>query len=149
MFLCRDRILSASQNLGPRQHCVERCAPIKLTVQHNSPNRARVANVDERVYNRLEVGSPATFRPLQDGKTYHGTVINLTGAAGAPANFAIAPINLRKSPFYVTIAMDDMGAAGCSIGRTGTVAFGDNPADYARGGSGEIDPHLRGSISGS
>ncbi|HEV7478951.1 MAG TPA: HlyD family efflux transporter periplasmic adaptor subunit, partial [Roseiarcus sp.] len=78
------------------------------------------ANVDERVYNRLEVGSPATFRPLQDGKTYHGTVINLTGAAGAPANFAIAPINLRKSPFYVTIAMDDMDAAGCSIGRTGT-----------------------------
>ena len=37
------------------------------------------ANVDERVYNRLEVGSPATFRPLQDGKTYHGTVVNLNG----------------------------------------------------------------------
>jgi multidrug resistance efflux pump len=107
------------------------------------------ANVDERVYNRLEVGSPATFRPLQDGKTYHGTVVNLTGAAGAPANFAIAPINLRKSPFYVTIAMDDMGAAGCSIGRTGTVTFGDNPADYARGAGGETDPNLRGSISGS
>ncbi len=106
------------------------------------------ANVDERVYNRLEVGSPATFRPLQDGKTYHGTVVNLTGAAGAPANFAIAPINLRKSPFYVTIAMDDMGAAGCSIGRTGTVIFGNDQADYAHAGS-EIDPHLRGSISGS
>ena len=92
------------------------------------------ANVDERVYNRLEVGSPATFRPLQDGKTYHGTVINLTGAAGAPANFAIAPINLRKSPFYVTIAMDDMGEAGCSIGRTGTVTFGNNETASARVG---------------
>jgi hypothetical protein len=82
------------------------------------------ANVDERVYNRLEVGSPATFRPFQDGKTYSGTVVNLTGAAGAAANFAIPPSNLRKSPFYVTIAMDDMGSAGCAIGRTGTVTFG-------------------------
>ena len=107
------------------------------------------ANVDERVYNRLEVGSPATFRPLQDGKTYHGTVINLTGAAGAPANFAIAPINLRKSPFYVTIAMDDMGAAGCSIGRTGTVSFGDVLGESARAGSGDSGSHLKGSISES
>ena len=90
------------------------------------------ANVDERVYNRLEVGSPATFRS-QDGRTYRGTIINLTGAAGAPANFAIAPINLRKSPFYVTIAMDDMGEAGCSIGRTGTVAFGSDAAASAQG----------------
>jgi multidrug resistance efflux pump len=94
------------------------------------------ANVDERVYNRLEVGSPATFRPLEDGKTYRGTVVNLTGAAGAPANFAIAPINLRKSPFYVTIAMDDMGEAGCSIGRTGTVTFGNSDAASARVDSG-------------
>jgi len=107
------------------------------------------ANVAERVYNRLEVGSPATFRPLQDGEAFHGTVINLTGAAGAPANFAIAPINLRKSPFYVTIAMDDMGAAGCSIGRTGTVTFGDSPAESAHAAGGETGPRLKGSISGS
>ncbi len=107
------------------------------------------ANVDERVYNRLEVGSPATFRPLEDGKTYHGTVINLTGAAGAPANFAIAPINLRKSPFYVTIAMNDLGEAGCSIGRTGTVTFGNSDAASARAESGESRPHLKGSISES
>jgi len=105
------------------------------------------ANVDERVYNRLEVGSPATFRPLEDGRTYHGTIINLTGTAGAPANFAIPPINLRKSPFYVTIAMDDMGDAGCSIGRTGTVIFGDSNADSAHAASGETRPHLKGSNS--
>ncbi len=107
------------------------------------------ANVDERVYNRLEVGSPATFRLLEGGNTYHGTVINLTGASGAPANFAIAPINLRKSPFYLTIAMDDMGEAGCSIGRTGTVTFGDTNADSARAASGETSLHLRSSISES
>jgi hypothetical protein len=73
----------------------------------------------------------------------------LTGAAGAPANFAIAPINLRKSPFYVTIAMDDMGAAGCSIGRTGTVSFGDVSGESARAGSGDTGPRLKGSISES
>jgi multidrug resistance efflux pump len=107
------------------------------------------ANVGERVYNRLEVGTPATFRPLQGGETYHGTVTNLTGAAGAPANFAIAPITLRKSPFYVTIAMDDMGAAGCSIGRTGTVTFGTGDTASARGESVESRPPLKGSISES
>src|SRR5258708_19997805 len=107
------------------------------------------ANVDERVYNRLKVGSPAAFRPLQDGKTYHGAIINLTGAAGAQANFAIAPINLRKSPFYVTIAMDDMGEAGCSIGRTGTVTFGNEDTASAHAESGESRPHLMGSVSES
>jgi biotin carboxyl carrier protein len=107
------------------------------------------ANVDERVYSRLEIGSPATFRPLQDGKAYSGTVINLTGAAGAPANFAIPPITLRKSPFYVTIAMDDMGEAGCSIGRTGTVTFGPSDADSASAESNGTRLHLKGSVSES
>jgi hypothetical protein len=49
----------------------------------------------------------------------------------------------------VTIAMDDMGEAGCSIGRTGTVTFGDAPAESARAGSGDSAPHLKGSISES
>ena len=92
--------------------------------------------------------APRRFGRSQDGKTYHGTVINLTGAAGAPANFAIAPINLRKSPFYVTIAMDDMGEAGCSIGRTGTVTFGNEDTASARAGQRRESPaseglHLR------
>ena len=99
------------------------------------------ANVDERVYDRLEVGSPATFRPLEGNKTYRGTVINLTGAAGASANFAIPPLSLRKSSFYVTIAMDDMGEAGCSIGRTGTATFGRGEVGSAREDRGE--GHLR------
>jgi hypothetical protein len=104
------------------------------------------ASVDERVYNRLEVGSPATFQPLQDGKAYHGSVINLTGAAGAPGNLAVPPITMRKSPFYVTIAMDDMGEAGCSIGRTGTVTFGEDDAASTHAGSESRGP-LKGSIS--
>ena len=82
------------------------------------------ANVDESVYNRLEVGGRATFRPSQGGgKSYEGAIVNLTGAAGAAANFAIPPAAMRKSPFYVTIAVKDMKQGGCSVGRTGTVTF--------------------------
>jgi hypothetical protein len=43
--------------------------------------------------------------------------------------------------------MDDMGEAGCSIGRTGTVTFGDSKAESATAGSGETTPHLKGPIS--
>ena len=57
------------------------------------------ANVDERVYDHLEVGSPATFRPLEGAETYHGSVINLTGAAGASGNFAIPRCRYAKAPF--------------------------------------------------
>jgi hypothetical protein len=102
------------------------------------------ANVDERVYDRLEVGSPATFQPLEGGKTYRGTVVNLTGAAGASANFAIPPLSLRKSSFYATIAIDDMGEAGCATGRTGTVTFNTGDGDSVREGAGESRLHLKG-----
>ena len=82
------------------------------------------ANVDEGVYNRLEVGGPATFRPSQGGgKAYPGTIINLTGAAAASGNFAIPPEAMRKSPFYVTIAVSGMNEGACSVGRTGAVTF--------------------------
>ena len=40
------------------------------------------ANVSESVYNRLQVGSPATFRPSSGGESYAGSVVNLTGSAG-------------------------------------------------------------------
>src|SRR5271166_2245350 len=82
------------------------------------------ANVDESVYNRLEVGGRATFRPSQGGgRAYRGTIVNLTGAAAASGNFAIPPVAMRKSPFYVTIAVNSVKEGGCSVGRTGTVTF--------------------------
>ena len=82
------------------------------------------ANVDESVYNRLEVGGRATFRPSEaGGRRYDGVIVNLTGAASASGNFAIPPVAMRKSPFYVTVAVDGMNEGGCSVGRTGTVTF--------------------------
>ena len=90
------------------------------------------ANVDESVYNRLEVGGRATFRPLQGGvRQYDGVIVNLTGAAAASGNFAMPPVAMRKSSFYVTVAVNGMSEGGCSVGRTGTVTF--PTSDEARG----------------
>jgi len=57
------------------------------------------ANVTESVYNRLQLGDRATFEPNDGGEPISGTVVNLTGAAGAPANLAINPDALSKEPY--------------------------------------------------
>jgi len=82
------------------------------------------ANVSESVYNRLQIGSPVTFRPSAGGEDYPGTVVNLTGAAGAPANFAILPTMLLKEGYHVTVAVPKIAESGeCGVGRTGRVIF--------------------------
>ncbi len=88
------------------------------------------ANVSESVYNRLQVGSPATFRPSTGGDSYSGSVVNLTGSAGAPANFAILPSTLAKETYHVTVAVPAIAESGeCSVGRTGRVMFGDGAVE--------------------
>jgi multidrug resistance efflux pump len=82
------------------------------------------ANVSESIYNRLQVGSPVTFRPSAGGESYPGTVVNLTGAAGAPANFAILPSSLVKELYHLTVAVPAIAESGeCGVGRTGRVIF--------------------------
>ncbi|MDF0520971.1 HlyD family efflux transporter periplasmic adaptor subunit [Bradyrhizobium yuanmingense] len=82
------------------------------------------ANVTENVYNRLQLGDHATFEPNDGGAAISGTVVNLTGAAGAPANLAINPDALSKEPYRVTVALADAATHGCTVGRTGRVVFG-------------------------
>jgi multidrug resistance efflux pump len=84
------------------------------------------ATVSESVYNHLRVGTPARFR-LRDAQTeYKGEVVNLTGIAGAAANYAIEPSALIKEPYRVTVAVNGLAAgASCGIGRTGHVYFDD------------------------
>ena len=97
------------------------------------------ANVDESVYNRLEVGGRATFRPAQrNAKRYDGVIVNLTGAAAVSGNFAIPLAAMRKTSFYVTVAVDGMSEGGCAVGRTGTVTFltGDQPGQAAASDAG-------------
>ncbi len=83
------------------------------------------AVVSESVYNRLQVGSAASFR-LRDGYvTMPGRVVNLTGVASATANYAIAPSSLLKEQYRVAVEVPDLrnDGRGCNLGRTGQVVF--------------------------
>ena len=89
------------------------------------------ANVRESVYNSLQLGSVAHFRPSAEGPELAGTVVNLTGSAGAAANLAINPDALSKEPYRATISVPALndGSNDCPVGRTGRVIFS---ADSAR-----------------
>ncbi len=103
------------------------------------------ANVDESVYDQLEIGGRATFRPSQPGdKLYDGVIVNLTGAAAASGNLAIPPATMRKTSFYVTVALVGMKGGGCSIGRTGTVTFATAHEPPAGGGAARANSPLSG-----
>ena len=83
------------------------------------------ANVTERVYNGLQLGEQASFEPNDGSAAIKGSIVNLTGASGAPANLAINPDTLNKEPYRVTVSMPYLDATGkgCVIGRTGRVVF--------------------------
>jgi multidrug resistance efflux pump len=80
------------------------------------------ADVAETVYNRLRIGEKATFAPADGTVPIVGEIVNLTGANAAPGVYAISPASLRKSPFYVSIALPQ-SRPDCAVGRTGTVTF--------------------------
>jgi len=83
------------------------------------------ANVTEAVYNRLRLGEQANFEPNDGSPAIQGSIVNLTGASGAPANLAINPDVLNKEPYRVTVSMPGADATGkdCAVGRTGRVVF--------------------------
>lgn len=82
------------------------------------------ASVNERVYNTLHVGMPAKFQFRHDSIFHEGHIVNLTGIAGAPSNFAIEPSALAKEAYRVTVAVPALASqAGCNVGRTGRVVF--------------------------
>ena len=86
------------------------------------------ASVSENVYNHLNVGMPARFRLRDDKHDYAGEIVNLTGIAGASANFAIEPSALMKEPYRVTVSVPGIATgSNCSIGRTGRVYFNEQP----------------------
>jgi multidrug resistance efflux pump len=90
------------------------------------------AVVSETVYNRLRVGSPATFRFRDGGKDLPGSVVRLTGVAASPANLAIQPAALIKESYHVTVNVPALAAEpGCAVGRTGRVIFEPAPKGAA------------------
>jgi multidrug resistance efflux pump len=85
------------------------------------------ASVAESVYNRLHAGMAASFTPRGETRGLKGTIVNLTGLAGAPSNFAIEPSALAREPYRVTVAVPGLANGGnCTVGRTGRVVFEQN-----------------------
>jgi multidrug resistance efflux pump len=90
------------------------------------------ATVGESAYNQLHVGGHAKFWPAAGGPGLEGVIENLTGAADASGNFAIAPSSLRKDVRHVTVRVPQMvGAAGCEVGRDGLLTFESDGPDTA------------------
>lgn len=83
------------------------------------------AVVSESVYNRLQVGTVANFRFRDSDRPMAGRIVNLTGVASAPANFAIAPSSLSRESYRVVVSVPELARdeQGCSLGRTGQVVF--------------------------
>lgn len=83
------------------------------------------ATVSESVYNRLQVGMPASFRFRDSNETMPGQIVNLTGVASASANFAITPSSLSRESYRVVVSVPDLLKTGqqCGLGRTGQVVF--------------------------
>jgi biotin carboxyl carrier protein len=83
------------------------------------------AVVSETVYNRLQIGSAASFRLRDVYVAMPGRVVNLTGIASAAANYAIAPSSLLKEQYRVAVEVPGLAntGQGCNLGRTGQVVF--------------------------
>jgi multidrug resistance efflux pump len=83
--------------------------------------------VSETVYNSLYLNMPAEFIPRGASEGLQGSIVNLTGMAGASSNYAIDPSALVKEPYRVTVAVPSLASANkCDIGRTGRVLFGES-----------------------
>ena len=83
------------------------------------------AIVNEGVYNRLQLGSSARFRPRGGWEDLPGTVVRLRDAS--PANLAIQPSAHLQGSYHVMVAVPKLAAGrGCTVGLTGRVAFNDS-----------------------
>ncbi|MDQ0314558.1 HlyD family secretion protein [Amorphus orientalis] len=102
-------------------------------------------SVAESVYNRLQIGDPAQFRPNGESIVYEGTVSRLAGSGAATvySNLAVAPSGEHLERYDVTLLVPDLAldpALGCAIGRTGRAFFQSRPLDWARGLLSRLSP---------
>lgn len=94
-------------------------------------------SVTEQVFNSLQIGAAASFRPAGGDRVYQGTVARLAGAGAATIyeNLAVAPSEKHLERYDVALLVPDLtadGARGCSIGRTGRAFFDERPLDWLR-----------------
>lgn len=82
------------------------------------------ASVSETVYQRLQVGQKATFKPRSGGPKVNGWVTALNGLASVVSNSAIAQGRLSREPYHVSLRFPDLARDNaCEVGRTGLVEF--------------------------
>jgi multidrug resistance efflux pump len=87
------------------------------------------AAVSEANFNKLNIGSPASFRLRGESEELPGHVIGLYGLAAVVANLAINQGTLSREPYHVAIEVPALVSRGkCEIGRTGIVTFHGQPA---------------------
>src|SRR4029077_4480490 len=80
------------------------------------------AIVNEGVYNRLQLGSSARFRPRGSREDLPGTVVRLRDAL--PASLAIQPSPPRAGSYHVIVAVPKRAEGlGCLVGVTGRLSF--------------------------
>ena len=95
-------------------------------------------SVTESVYNTLNVGDAAVFRPRGKSQNFRGTVTRLAGAGAGTVyrNLAVAPSQRHLERHDVTLLVPDLAndqELRCAIGRTGRVFFDRRPLDWLRG----------------
>ena len=82
------------------------------------------AAVSEANFNKLQIGSKASFRLRGEAEELPGRVIGLHGLASTSANLAINQATLAREPYHVTIEVPALATGkNCQIGRTGIVTF--------------------------
>ena len=82
------------------------------------------AAVSEANFNKLKIGSKATFRLRGEAEEFSGRVVGLHGLASTPANLAINQSTLAREPNHATIEVPALTTGdSCQVGRTGVVTF--------------------------
>ena len=90
------------------------------------------AVVNEALYNRLQVGSPARFQPRDTRDEHLGRVVSVAAHSSAPARPAIRLSVHARDSYHVTIAIPKLtNGQSCMVGRTGRVYFDGGASEVA------------------
>jgi hypothetical protein len=90
------------------------------------------AVVNEAVYNRLQVGSPARFQPRDTRDEHLGRVVGVAAHSSAPASTAVRLSAHPPDSYQVTIAIPKLtDGQSCMAGRTGRVYFAGGALEVA------------------
>jgi len=135
----RSRLLTAAEMAAPAKGRIWE-TPVSPGQQvHRGQEVLRVlycdrplvtALVNESVYNQLQVGSPASFRPRGDQQALAGQVTRLSRIL--PSELAIQPSAATRKSYHVVVSVPKLkDGEDCLVGRTGRLRFDDSSSGIA------------------